>query len=435
MREMIRAVLKNPRHSEYGTCTIPLPIPAQGYDETVETLQALAIGNAVEKDCHVLEISGGYPVLKHLEGRQINVEELDWLARRLDSFSEYEALQFQAMAEKLQLFDMRSLIDLTFCCQQVTVVADFSKLDEMGRRRYLAAQSNEMSARLPAQASGVETGPADGEAIMRRLLTSGKGTVTPYGVLYDEGFELLSVYDGVHLPCYIYGEEAVAVGLRKKGAQKNTQKGIQKGAAEAAQEKTFVYLPASDTRLSRMLERAGLTDSSEADLSLEYSVLSPAVTKLLSTGGCTLEQLDQTCRELETLTEHGKQTLEAAILLAKPQNARQLAALVHPQTLDAFTLLPGATSVEECGRYLVQHSGCYRYDETLAPSCGYEAIGRRWLQEHPGRSTKAGYVSYDGAEPLEAIFARAEQVTGYSKQSHEDQDNEMCGGMGLCQTM
>lgn len=427
MREMIRAVLKNLRHSEYGTCTIPFPIPAQGYDETVETLQALAIGDAVEKDCHVLKIGGGYPVLKHLEGRQINVEEFDWLARRLDSFSEYEALQFQAMAEKLQLFDMRSLIDLTFCCQQVTVVADFSHLEEIGRRRYLAVQGVEMSARLPAQASGVETGPADDEAVMRRLLASGKGTVTPYGVVYDEGLELLSVYDGVHLPCYIYGEEAVAVGLRKKG--------IQKGAAEAAQEKTFVYLPASDTRLSRMLERAGLTDSSEADLSLEYSTLSPAVTELLSTGGCPLEQLNQTCRELEALTEHGQQTLEAAILLARPQNTRQLAALVHPQTLDAFTLLPGVTSMDECGRYLVRHSGCYRYDETLAPSCGYEAIGRRWLQGHPGRSTKAEYVSYDGAEPLEAIFARAEQVTGYSKQSHEDQDNEMCGGMGLCQTM
>ena len=52
MREMIRVVLKNPQHSEYGTCIIPFPIPAQGYDETVETLQALAIGDAVEKDCH-----------------------------------------------------------------------------------------------------------------------------------------------------------------------------------------------------------------------------------------------------------------------------------------------------------------------------------------------------------------------------------------------
>lgn len=431
MREMIRAVLKNPQHSEYGTCTIPLPIPAQGYDATVEMLQALAIGDAVEKDCHVLEIGGGYPVLKHLEGRQINVEELDWLARRLDSFSEYEALQFQAMAEKLQLFDMRSLIDLTFCCQQVTVVADFSKLDEVGKRRYLAVQGIATSAQLPVPTSGAETGPVDGEAVMRRLLASGKGTVTPYGVVYDEGFELLSVYDGVHLPCYIYGEEAVAVGLRKKGAQK----GIQKGAAEAAQEKTFVYLPASDTRLSRMLERAGLTDSSEADLSLEYSTLSPAVTELLSTGGCTLEQLNQTCRELETLTEHGKQTLEAAILLARPQNARQLAALVHPQTLDAFTLLSGVTSMDECGRYLVRHSGCYMYDENLAHCYDYEAIGQRWLQEHPGKSTKAGYVPFEGAEPLEAIFARAEQVTGYSKQSHEDQGNEMCGGMGLCQTM
>lgn len=313
------------------------------------------------------------------------------------------------MAEKLQLFDLRSLIDLTFCCQQVTVVSDFSQLDKVGRRHYLAVQGVETSTRLPTPTSALETETVDGEAVMQRLLSSGKGAVTPYGVVYDEGFELLPVYDGVHLPCYIYGEEAVAVGLRKKGAQKSVQKGIQKGAAEAAQEKAFVYLPASDTRLSRMLERAGLTDSSEANLSLEYSTLSPAVTELLSTGGCTLEQLNQTCRELETLTEHGQQTLEAAILLARPQTARQLAALVHPQTLDAFTLLPGATSMEECGRYLIQHSGCYRWDENLDPYYDYEAVGWRWLQEHPGMFTRAGYVSYDGAETLETVLARAEQ--------------------------
>lgn len=79
MREMIRAVLNNPQHSGYGACTVPFPIPVQEYDTTIDLLQGLDIGDAVEKDCHVLEISGGYPVLRHLEGRNVNIEELDWL--------------------------------------------------------------------------------------------------------------------------------------------------------------------------------------------------------------------------------------------------------------------------------------------------------------------------------------------------------------------
>lgn len=40
-------------------------------------------------------------------------------------------------AVKFGLFDMRQLIDLTFCCQETTVITDFSDLEKVGRRYYL----------------------------------------------------------------------------------------------------------------------------------------------------------------------------------------------------------------------------------------------------------------------------------------------------------
>ena len=51
----------------------------------------------------------------------VNVEELNYLAKRLDSFDTGEAAQFQAMAHKLELFELKDLINLTFCCQQATI--------------------------------------------------------------------------------------------------------------------------------------------------------------------------------------------------------------------------------------------------------------------------------------------------------------------------
>ena len=65
------------------------------------------------------------------------MEELNYLAKRLESFDTGEAAQFQAMAHKLELFELKDLINLTFCCQQATVITDFSDLAAVGRDHYM----------------------------------------------------------------------------------------------------------------------------------------------------------------------------------------------------------------------------------------------------------------------------------------------------------
>ena len=134
---MIQAVLGNPHHPEYGVATIPFPIPHDQYAHCMELLEALEIGDAVKADCQVQEINSFYSVLKRTEMLTVNVEELNYLAKRLDSFDTGEAAQFQAMAHKLELFELKDLINLTFCCQQATVITDFSDLSAVGRDHYM----------------------------------------------------------------------------------------------------------------------------------------------------------------------------------------------------------------------------------------------------------------------------------------------------------
>ena len=109
---MIRAVLGNPNHPEYGVATIPFPIPRDQYAHCVELLEASEIGDAVKADCKVERIDSFYTVLKRTEMLTVNVEELNYLAKRLDSFDTGEAAQFQAMAHKLELFELKDLINL-----------------------------------------------------------------------------------------------------------------------------------------------------------------------------------------------------------------------------------------------------------------------------------------------------------------------------------
>ena len=113
---VLKAALRNEHCPEYGVVTIPFPIPREGYDSTIQMLKGLDIGDVIRQDCTVEEIQGGWPVLQRLEGTQVNLDELDYLAKRLDSFVDSELAQFQGMACKLDLTDMKDLINLTFSC-------------------------------------------------------------------------------------------------------------------------------------------------------------------------------------------------------------------------------------------------------------------------------------------------------------------------------
>ena len=109
MSYTIKAVLSSPGHPEYGEVTIPFPIPRKEYDRTMELLESLSAGDALARDCRVVELESRYPVLDRLAGACVNADELDYLAKRLDSFCKGERDQFLAMAHKLDMADIQDL--------------------------------------------------------------------------------------------------------------------------------------------------------------------------------------------------------------------------------------------------------------------------------------------------------------------------------------
>ena len=49
-------------------------------------------------------------------------------------------------------------------------------------------------------ASVDELNKLDGKGTARQLIESGSGTITPYGVVYDNGMKLEQIYDGRFFP-------------------------------------------------------------------------------------------------------------------------------------------------------------------------------------------------------------------------------------------
>ena len=167
---IMNAVVSSKAHPEYGQTTIPLPIPDNQYDSIIDLLEAMNIGSPTAPDCRVDGVDGPYPILNRLVTQSVNVDELDYLAKRLDSFSKGENEKFEAMASKLGLSDIKDLINLTFCCQQATVITDFSKLEQAGKDHALAINGGSM----PLD----EFKKVDGLSVALDLIQGGAGVVT-----------------------------------------------------------------------------------------------------------------------------------------------------------------------------------------------------------------------------------------------------------------
>ena len=379
---MIQAVLSNPSHPEYGVATIPFPIPRDQYAHCMEMLEALEIGDAVKADCKVEKIDSFYSVLKRTEMLTVNMEELNYLAKRLESFDTGEAAQFQAMAHKLELFELKDLINLTFCCQQATVITDFSDLAAIGRDHYMNLHGG--------SASVDELNALDGEETARRLIESGGGTITPYGVVYDSGMKLEQVYDGRFFPCYYYEPNAITVAVTSKAEPEDTE------------HITWLFLPMVQEEIDRALLRGGITDPSEIRLSLEDSWLPHEVLDLLDMDHVDISELNALVQALDEFSDMSIRKYAAAAVMARPHTTEQAKHLA--ENLDLFDFAPSASTPEEYGKYMIQQSGRFEYDENLDAFYDYEKYGTERMNAEDGMFTDRGYIAYKGYISMEEVM-------------------------------
>ncbi len=379
---MMSAVLSNPNHPEYGVATIPFPIPHDQYTYCMELLAALEIGGAVKADCKVEKIDSFYTVLKRTEMLTVNVEELNYLAKRLDSFDTGEAAQFQTMAHKLELFELKDLINLTFCCQQATVITDFSDLAAIGRDHYMNLHGG--------SASVDELNALDDKGTARQLIESGSGTVTPYGVVYDNGMKLEQVYDGRFFPCYYYKPNVITVAVTSKAEPEDTK------------HITWLYLPMVQEEIDRALLRGGITDPADVRLRLEDSQLPNEVDVLLDMEYETLSDLNELAEATDGLSKADMEKLGAVVMLAEPKSAAQIKNLA--ESLDLFDFAPGVHTPQDYGKYMIRQSGRFEYDENLDAFYDYEKYGTERMNEEDGMFTDRGYIAYKGYISMEEVM-------------------------------
>lgn len=387
-------ILSNPDHPEYGVVSVPLPIPTDQYDEIIGMLSQIEVGDPLNHDCKLDEVRGDFSVLKHMENTRVNADELDYLAKRLDSFDAYEKTQFEGMAYRLGLCSTDELINLTFCCQEVTVVTDFNDLEALGRRHFLTLGNGALLSEIQDK---------DFLKVALAMLESEVGRVTPYGVVFDNGFEMAELYDGRNFPEYRYKDCLMEVEMSSKTAPLDSSE-------------TYLYLPMTQTQIERTMLRAGIDNLGEMSLRVIENGLPESIYALLDFNSENIGMLNEMCAAIEKMDKADCEKLCATAEFARPQSAAQIAHLA--EQLDLFDFAPNAKTQEDYGRYMILESGHYEFDENLADFYDFEKYGFEHMNSEYGAFTDYGYIAYHGTLSVDELMfgspgERQEMQMGY----------------------
>ena len=300
--DQIKATLYSKTDPALGSVTIQFPIHRKEYDQVLEQLESLGIGSPLDQDCQIETLDSHYPILKRLEETLVNLDELDYLAKRLDNIDE-KATTFQGAAAAEGITSIQDFINLTFCYKQVSVVRDFRDLENIGRDHIITTQGR--------GSSDEEWAAMDFHAVAMDLLQNGDGKITPYGVVYSNGMKLHPLYTGGPFPAYGCGEPLVVAFKPQEGSEEN-----------------FLFLPMAESRLYRVLERSGVIDPKNFELCYIDQAPMEEIISSLSLEKEDIFMLNRLAAALEVIPPAEMEKLKAAVYLTEPDTSEKFLALM-----------------------------------------------------------------------------------------------------------
>jgi len=355
--------------TEQGSTYLELPCREE---RIAEFCKAVGIPNTSATE---VAVEGVYPSDRAkilLQDKTFNLDKLNYLAKRLDSFDGNEMTTFYAVAYGEKLDNIDSLINLTFNTHCASVVRDFSDLDTIGKDMYLTEQGG---------TTMEELNRLNGEEYFKSVIADNLNpTVTPYGIIFKNKNEFEQVYDGIHFPEYYWEENMGTVTLSKDGFAE------------------YLYLPYVETELTKALERLGAAYVTECEITSECDYFNNEMKNILKTlSKNSQEELNSINHIAERIAEMGTKEIPYLNNLTgglQPKTLQDLDAIFD--SAYEFEMFDGIYNAEDYGRYMICESGHFEYDENLEEYIDFERYGSQRLQCENGAFTNAGYIVYHG---------------------------------------
>ena len=347
--------------------TLAFPCTESEYQETIKEL---CVKNGYVFVREVVEPKG----LKFRENTFINLDELNYLAKRLDGFTEREEAKFYAAVETGDYVSTKDLINLTFNQACHTLIRDVSDMESVGKE-YVLSSRECITLR--------ELRELDLEKIGRELLSSGKGIPTSYGLLFrNEEVEFEEIYNGKGFPAYYHtGAEALGVEIVNDG------------------ERDYIYFPCEKTETDRALKRIGANDISDCEKTIDYTSggkeWEERFNALLQKND--ISSINEIAKAVSPLTANGDRVTEnlyklsAVIEYAGVSDTKDIIRLAR--CLDEFVYIREVNDDETLGRILAENEFC-DIPDSMTQYMDYERYAQDFMFKSGAKYTEHGDVVY-----------------------------------------
>ena len=324
--------------------------------------------------------------LAMLDGKEVDLDELNFLAKSMERFTKDEMSQFMAAVQVEQPADLKALINLSFNLERYTLVQNTADLAAIGKRHLLNKQGG-------LTESEVES--IDFEQIGRYLLSSGQGVPTANGLVFrNSDVPYHEVYNGTTFPYYDYRGDAIAVARLEYGNKTE-----------------YLYLPEDGLAIIKAARRldAPSSDLCKATLT-DFTVDNPWWMKHFE--DVLREDGIWAANEMAVLFPKSDQDMEklsAVIEYADVSGIEDITQLA--KHLDDFVFAKGATSDEDVGRHFVDFDSEYSASPEVMNYIDFDALGSQIIEDYCGEFVEGGFVCMDHGCSLEQILEQDESMT------------------------
>lgn len=323
--------------------------------------------------------------LNFLQDRFVNLDEVNFLGKRMDGFFGDEEYQFYE-AMKTEGFDtLPDLINLSFNLNRYPLIRDISDMGKIGREYLLTVKGC-----LPADD---EDDPKYAE-FGREMIQSGKGVFTEHGLLFvNENTPFQKLYDGQVFPPYVYDSDVLCI-----------------ARADYNGKSEYLYLPCEEKAIDKALARLG-TALENAKITLEdFSVNNPkwferfkqiaADEGVYELNGLTnaINSADTDLKKLWLVAEY-----------AEVEDAGQLARLA--ENIGFFKIIEDVNDYEDVGRYIVDNNDCYALHPELEDYFDFNGFGEHIAEEYGGKFVGGNFIYNDTDTSLLDILYQDKPIT------------------------
>lgn len=342
--------------------------------QLIKICDDLGIGSKLTDNIYIVDASDA-DLSMLIKEKFCNIDELNFLTKRLDSFDAKEKLTFFASAVATEAVNMKDLINLTYNTHCYSVISDFKNLDAVGRDLYL----NEAGG-----ATMDELNAVDGRAIVEELMNhSPMKVVTPYGVVYQNRNEPEMFYDGNHFPRYHWKPDVATITL----------------AHDSNHE--FIYMPCPDAAIARAVSRLYTESLSDCVMTIDSDYLPEQLIQWIAAEESPDEKvalLNEFSNKFKEMGIIDSAYFEKLMDYIPTQSLEEVRVLLDH--MYEFQLFDDIRSPEAYGHFMICESGHFEYDENLEEYIDFKRYGEQRIQNESGAFTNKGYLVYHGFDPV-----------------------------------